>query len=499
MTKEILLVADAVSNEKGVSKEKIFEALESAISIATKKKYEGDVDIRVVIDRKLGSFDTFRRWFIVEDNGCPLANPFREIGLEAAVFRSPESNFAVGDYLEEQIESIEFCRITTQIAKQVIVQKVREAEREQVVEKFKEKIGEIVTGIIRKSGKDFVIVDIGDNADAILRKEDMLPRETFKVGDRVRALLVDASYDSKSYNLVLSRTKVDMLVALFKLEIPEIDEDLIEIKGCSRDVGLRSKISVKSNDKRIDPVGACVGMRGARVQAASTELGGERIDIISWDENPVEYVINAMAPAEIVSVVVDEDTMSMDIAVNEDSLAKAIGRNGQNIRLASQLTGWHLKVMTVDEMNNKSEAESKKYIELFVNNLDIDESTASLLFNEGFRDLQELAYVPFYEFESIDGLSKEDALAIQEKSKDKLNSAAEIAEDKIFDNIKVTHELLKLDNIDENLAYVLANSGIKSIEDLAEKSIDELIDIEGLDEKKAGDIIMSARNLCWFS
>lgn len=366
MNKEILAVVEAVSNEKALPREKIFEALESALATATKKKYEQEIDVRVEIDRKSGDFDTFRRWLIVEE----VTMPTKEITLEAARFEDESLN--VGDYVEDQIESVTFDRITTQTAKQVIVQKVREAERAMVVDQFRDQEGEIVTGVVKKVNRDNISLEIksegmAGNAEAVILREDMLPRENFRPGDRIRGVLYAVRPEARGAQLFVTRSKPEMLIELFRIEVPEIGEEVIEIKAAARDPGSRAKIAVKTNDKRIDPVGACVGMRGARVQAVSTELGGERIDIVLWDDNPAQFVINAMAPADVASIVVDEDKHTMDIAVEAGNLAQAIGRNGQNVRLASQLSGWELNVMTVDDLQAKHQAEAHAAIESLLN------------------------------------------------------------------------------------------------------------------------------------
>ncbi|MEC8207707.1 MAG: transcription termination factor NusA, partial [Pseudomonadota bacterium] len=350
---------------------------EFALATATKKKHDGEIDVRVAIDRKTGNYDTFRRWKIAEvlEDGS-LEHPYSEITLEAAQVEDP--SLQLGDYVEEQIESIKFDRITTQMAKQVIVQKVREAERALVVEEYKDQQGELVTGVVKKATRDAIILDLGNNAEAVIYRDDMLPRENFRPGDRIRGLLYEVKPEARGAQLFVTRSKPEMLMELFRIEVPEIGEEMIELRAAARDPGSRAKIAVKSNDKRIDPVGACVGMRGARVQAVSTELGGERVDIVLYDDNPAQFVINAMAPAEVASIVMDEDTHSMDIAVEADNLAQAIGRNGQNVRLASQLTGWELNVMTVDDMRAKNEAESDKLINLFTEYLDIDDEFATL-------------------------------------------------------------------------------------------------------------------------
>lgn len=495
MNKEILLVAEAVSNEKAVPREKIFEALEIALATATKKKYEGDIEVRVAIDRKTGEYETFRRWMVVEDEGQALENPFREITLEAARYENPE--IQVGEYIEDEIESVVFDRITTQTAKQVIVQKVREAERAQIVDQFLEKEGELITGVVKKSNRESVVVDLGNNADAVLFKEDLISRESFRPGDRVRALLYAVRPEARGTQLFLTRTKPDMLIELFRVEVPEIADEMIEIMGAARDPGSRAKIAVKSNDRRIDPIGACVGMRGARVQAVSNELGGERVDIVLWDDNPAQFVINAMAPADVASIIVDEDNHSMDIAVEADSLAQAIGRNGQNVRLATQLSGWELNVMTVEDMQAKHQAESAKIVNLFVSALDVDEDFAQVLADEGFTSLEEVAYVPESELLEIDGFDEEIVEALRERAKAAISTRA-LASEEALDGAEPSEDLLALEGLERHLAYVLASKGVITLEDLAEQGIDDLIEIEELTEEKAGELIMAARNICWF-
>ena len=495
MSKEILLVVDAVSNEKALPRESIFEAMETALETATKKKYEGDILVRVSIDRITGEFDTFRRWLIIED-GAEMENPYAEIGLAAAQYDAPELN--VGDYSEDQIESVKFDRVTTQTAKQVIVQKIREAERALVTEAYQEHLGEIVTGVVKKASRESVIIDLGNNAEAVIYRDDMLPRETFRPGDRVRGLLYEIKPEARGAQLFVSRTKPEMLVELFRVEVPEIGEEMLEIKGAARDPGSRAKIAVKSNDKRIDPVGACVGMRGSRVQAVSGELGGERVDIVLYDDNVAQYVINAMSPAEVASIIVDEDKGTMDIAVEEANLAMAIGRSGQNIRLASQLTGWELNVMTVADMKEKHQAENDKVLNLFIDKLDLDEDFATLLAEEGFTSLEEIAYVPTAEMLDIDGLDEEIIEALRERAKEELTTQA-LASEETLEGSEPAQDLLDLDGLERHLAFVLASRGVRTLEDLAEQGIDEISDIEELDETKAGELIMAARNICWFN
>ena len=495
MNKEILLVAEAVSNEKQVPREKIFEALEFAIASATKKKNEGEIEVRVSIDRSTGEFDTFRRWKVIPDDQAQ-ENPFAEMTLSAAQVDEPD--IQLGDYVEDQIESIVFDRITTQTAKQVIVQKVREAEREQVMEEYAERVGELITGTVKKVNRDNVIIDLGNNAEGVIYRDDMLPRETFRPGDRVRGLLYVIRPEARGAQLFISRTHPDMLVELFRIEVPEIAEETLEIKAAARDPGSRAKIAVKTNDKRLDPIGACVGMRGSRVQAVSGELGGERVDIILWDENPAQFVINAMAPAEVASIVVDEDKRTMDVAVEEGNLAQAIGRSGQNVRLASQLTGWELNVMTVNDLNAKHDEENAKVLKVFIEGLDVDEDFASVLVEEGFSTLEEVAYVPVNELLAIEGLDEEMVEELRERARAFLTTQA-LANEESLEASEPKEELLNLAGMDRHVAYLLASRGITDLEGLAEQGVDEIADIEELDEAKAGELIMAARNIVWFN
>jgi len=495
MNKEILLVAEAVSHEKQVPRKKIFEALEFALASATKKKNAGDIEVRVAIDRETGDFDTFRRWLVTED-GIEQENPYAEISISAAQIDEPD--IQLRDYVEEQIESIAFDRITTQTAKQVIVQKVREAERAQMIAEYEDRVGELVTGTVKKVNRDNIIVDLGNNAEGVIFRDDMLPRETFRPGDRVRGLLYVIRPEARGAQLFISRTHPDMLVELFRLEVPEIAEETLEIKAAARDPGARAKIAVKTNDKRLDPVGACVGMRGSRVQAVSSELGGERVDIVLWDENPAQYVINAMAPAEVASIIVDEDTKTMDVAVESDNLAQAIGRNGQNVRLAGQLTGWELNVMTIDDMNSKHQAENEKVLELFMKYLEIDDDFALMLVEEGFTTLEEVAYVPASELLEIDGLDEEIVEELRSRAKAALTTQA-LANEESLEAAEPKQELLDLEGLDRHVAYILASRGITDLEALAEQGTDEISDIEELTEEQAGALIMAARNIVWFN
>lgn len=492
MSKEILLVVESVSNEKGVPPEVIFEAIEIALATATKKRYDSEVDIRVAIDRKTGEYETFRRWTVVADEDFEF--PGMHLTLDEG--QEKDDSLEIGSTWEEQVESVAFGRIAAQTAKQVIVQKVREAERLQMVEMYRDKLGELISGTVKKSTRDSIIVDLGGNAEAVMRKDQMLPRENFRIGTRIRALLHEISTEGRGPQLMLSRACPEMLVELFRIEVPEISEEVIEIKGAARDPGLRAKIAVKTNDGRIDPVGACVGMRGARVQAVSGELGNERVDIVLWDENPVQYVINAMQPAEVASIVVDEDSASMDIAVAEDNLAQAIGRNGQNVRLASELTGWNLNVMTESDAAEKQQKESGRIVQRFVDLLGVDRALAELLVEEGFSTLEEIAYVPIDEMLAIEGMDNDVVDELRTRAEDKLLTEA-IAQEEKINGIKPADDLLNMEGMSQQLAFELASRGVVTMEDLAEQSVDELLEIEGIDEQQAGELIMTARKP-WF-
>lgn len=491
MSKEILAVVEAVSNEKAVPRERIFEALETALATSTKKKHEIEIDVRVAIDRKTGEFETFRRWLVVEN----VEHTTKEISFEAASF--DDDTVQLGDYIEDQIESVTFDRITTQTAKQVIVQKVREAERAQIVEQFIDNEGELVTGVVKKVNREAIILDLGNNAEAVILRDDQLPRENFRSGDRVRGLLYAVRPEARGFQLFITRSKPEMLAELFRVEVPEIGEELIELKGAARDPGSRAKIAVKTNDKRIDPVGACVGMRGARVQAVSGELGGERIDIVLWDDNPAQFVINAMAPADVASIIVDEDAHSMDIAVEADNLAQAIGRSGQNVRLASQLTGWELNVMTVADLQKKHQEEASASIDTFIKHLDIEQDFAEMLVEEGFSTLEEIAYVPVNELLEIDGLDEDLIDELRTRAKDALTTIA-LAQEETFEGVEPAEDLLGLPGLEREMAFKLAAKGVATLEDLADQGIDDLEGIEGLTEERAGELIMAARNICWF-
>lgn len=493
MSKEILLVADAVSNEKGVDREIIFEAIELALATAAKKRYEEESDIRVVIDRRTGDYETFRRWEVVDDDTLAILGT--QFTTEEAA--EADANLKIGDIHEEQIENVDFGRIAAQTAKQVIVQKVREAERAQIVDEYRDKVGELISGTVKKVTRDNIIVDLGNNAEGLLARDQLVGREVFRMGDRVRTFLMDVRPEARGPQLYLSRSAPGMLVELFKIEVPEISEEVIDLKGAARDPGSRAKIAVSTNDGRIDPVGACVGMRGSRVQAVSNELGNERIDIVLWDDNPAQFVINAMAPAEIESIVVDEDSSSMDVAVEDDNLAQAIGRAGQNVRLASELTGWEINVMSVAEWEEKQQAESGNYMELFVEALDVDEDVAGVLVEEGFTSLEEVAYVPLEEMLNIEGFDEDIAEELRARAKDALLTQA-LATEEAIEAAQPAEDLLTMEGMDKALAVLLASRGIPTMEDLAEQSVDELMEVDGMDEERAAALILKAREP-WFA
>ncbi len=494
MGKDILLVVDSVSNEKGVPKDTIFEALELALATATKKRYEADeVDLRVSIDRETGDYDTFRCWTVIADDE-EKEIPEAQLTLTESLEKNPA--IEIGGVWEEPVDSVEFGRIAAQTAKQVIVQKVQEAERALVVEAYLSRVGELVNGQVKKVTRDAVIVDLGNNAEALLPREHWIPREAFRVGDRLRALMTEVRPDTRGPQLMLSRTAAAMLVELFKIEVPEISDGIIEILRSARDPGSRAKIAVKTNDGRIDPVGACVGMRGSRVQAVSGELGNEKIDIVPWDDNIAQFVINVMSPAEVISIVVDEETRSMDLAVGEENLAQAIGRGGQNVKLASELTGWELNIMTEEAASEKQVQESTGLIEAFMRQLDVDEDVATVLVEEGFTTLEEVAFVPIEEMSSVEGFDEGIVEELRNRAKNALTTQ-ELANEEELDSTEPAEELLEMDGMDRRLAFILASRGIITMEDLAEQAIDDLSDIEELDDERAGQLIMTAR-APWF-
>jgi transcription termination/antitermination protein NusA len=494
VNKEILMVVDAVSNEKGVDKEVIFEALEAALASATRKKHGEEWDVRVAIDRKSGDYETFRRWKAFADDSNELEVPERELRLEDALEVDPKVE--VGGYVEQPIESVAFGRIAAQQAKQVIVQKVREAERAQVVDAYRDRVGTLVGGVVKRVDRNGIYIDLGSNAEGFVPRTDMIPREQAKPQDRIKSYLKEVRSEPRGPQLFLTRTAPEFLVELFKLEVPEVGQGLIQILGAARDPGVRAKIAVKSNDPRIDPVGACVGMRGSRVQAVSNEIAGERVDIIPYVENPAQFVINAMSPAEVMSIVVDEDSHSMDIAVSEDKLSQAIGRGGQNIRLASQLTGWDLNVMTESDAEAKSDTEAKELVANFMKQLDVDEDVATILAQEGFSTIEEIAYVPQAELAAIEEFDEVIVKELRNRARDVLLTQA-IASEETLDQSMPADDLLLLEGMSPDLALTLARRGVRTREDLAEQSVDELADIEGLAAEKAAQLIMTAR-APWF-
>ncbi len=493
MTKEILLVAEAVSNEKGVAESIIFEAIELALATATKKRYDEESDIEVTIDRSTGDYVTKRRWLVVPDDELAL------LGTQFTTEEAAEQDTSLqpGDIYEEVIDNVGFGRIAAQTAKQVIVQRVRDAEREQVVEQYMGRVGELVAGTVKKVTRDNVIVDLGNNAEGLLPRSELVGRETFRVNDRVRAILKEISTEARGPQLILSRACPEMLIELFKIEVPEISEEVIQIRAAARDPGSRAKIAVKTNDQRIDPVGACVGMRGSRVQAVSNELDNERVDIVLWDDNPAQLVINAGAPAEVESIVVDEDSGTMDVAVSEENLAQAIGRSGQNVRLAAELTEWTINVMSLEEAADKHEAEAGEVIGVFCKALDVDEDVAEILVEEGFTTLEEVAYVPLEEMTAIDGFDEDIAEELRARAKDALLTQAIASEEQLGAN-EPAEDLLTMEGMDRHLAYILSSREIVTMEDLAEQAVEDLMDIEDMTEERAGELIMTAR-APWFA
>jgi N utilization substance protein A len=493
MSKEILLVVDAVSNEKGVAKSVIFEALESALAMATVKRNNDEILARVAINRDTGAYETFRRWEVLDDEEELESEQYQMLHKDAVAINP---DIQVGEFIEEPMENVEFGRIAAQTAKQVIVQRVREAEREQVVEAYREREGELINGIVKRIERGNVYLDLGGNAEAFIAQRHMIQGETVRPGDRLRAFLYEVKPEVRGPQLFASRTIKEFLIALFELEVPEIGQELISIMGGARDPGRRAKIAVKSNDPRTDPIGACVGMRGSRVQAVSNELAGERIDIILWDENPAQFVINAMAPAEVASIVVDEERRVMDIAVEAANLSQAIGRGGQNVRLASDLTGWELNVLTIEDADKKGEEEAQKVLKNFMERLDVDEGVANVLVQEGFSNIEEVAYVPDSELLEIEEFDEEMVSELRRRARDALLTQL-IAKEEALDDNSPADDLLSLDGMTERLAYRLAEKGTRTQEELAELSVDELLEIDDMSEEEAAALIMAAR-APWF-
>jgi N utilization substance protein A len=488
MSREILLLVDALAHEKNVAREVIFTALELALASATKKKYDAGVDIRVEIDQETGEYQTFRCWTIIGEE--EYENP------EAEILKTDDraKNLEINDVIKEPVDSVEFGRIGAQAAKQVILQKVREAEREQILNDFLAKDEKLVSGQIRRMERGNAIIEVG-RLEALLPREQMIPKENLRVGDRIRAILIKVDQVARGPQLILSRIAPEFLIRLFELEVPEIEEGLLEIMSASRDPGLRSKIAVKANDQRLDPVGTCVGMRGSRVQAVTSELAGERVDIVLWSMEPAQFVINAMAPAEVMSIVVDEEKHSMDLVVDEDHLAQAIGKNGQNIRLASELTNWELNILTEEESDQKTQDEYTSSSQLFIEKLDVDEDVADILVNQGFSSIEEVAYVPIEEMNQIEEFDEDTVNELRSRARAAILTEAIANEEKIPEP---ADDLKNMDGMDVDTAKLLASKGIVTMEDLAELSVDELLDLIKLDEDKAKELIMTAR-APWFA
>ena len=490
MSKELLLVVDAVANEKGVPREVIFEAIEAALASAAKKRYlDQDVQVRVAIDPKDGSYETFRRWEVVADD-VVMESPDRQIRLMDA--EDEAEGAEVGDWIEEKIENPDFGRIAAQAAKQVIVQRVREAERAQVVDAWKDRVGELVTGVVKRAERGNIYVDLGGNAEAFIPKDKGIPRDVLRAGDRVRGYLYEVRVEPRGPQLFISRGAPEFMIELFKLEVPEVGQGLVEIKGCARDPGDRAKIAVLAHDTRTDPIGACIGMRGSRVQAVSNELNGERVDIVLWNENPASFVINAMAPAEVQSIIVDEDRHSMDLAVAEERLAQAIGKGGQNVRLASRLTGWQLNVMTAEQVQAKSDAEQATARQLFMDKLEVDEEIAAILVGEGFGTVEEIAYVPVGELLAVDGFDEDIVEELRARARDALLNEALALEEA---DEGPADDLLAIEGMDEATAHALAANGVRTSEDLSDLAADEILEfgIEGMEQERAAALILAAR------
>ncbi|MBA3998676.1 MAG: transcription termination/antitermination protein NusA [Candidatus Accumulibacter sp. 66-26] len=489
MSREILLLVDALAREKNVTKDIVFGALESALASATKKRIHDEADVRVSIDRETGDFESFRRWLVVADQDH--LSETLEIPLSEA--QEQDADVEVGDYLEEALEPIDFGRIGAQAAKQVILQKIRDAEREQILNDFLDRKEHLVTGTIKRMERGNAIVEAG-KIEALLPRDQMIPRENLRVGDRVKAYLLRIDRAARGPQLILSRTAPEFIIKLFELEVPEVDDGLLEIKAAARDAGMRAKIAVKSNDQRIDPIGTCVGMRGTRVTAVTNELAGERVDIVLWSADPAQFVIGALAPAEVTSIVVDEDKHSMDVVVNEDNLAIAIGRGGQNVRLASELTGWTINLMTEEESQTKAEAETAAIRVLLMEKLDVDEEVANILIEEGFSTLEEVAYVPLHEMLEIEAFDEATVQELRDRARNVLLTEAIATEEQIGG---VAEDMLSLEGMDKSLAAKLATHGVKTRDDLADLAIDELTEMTGVDQDRAKQLITTAR-AHWF-
>ena len=484
MQKEILLVAEAVSGEKGLPQEAIFEAIEQALATATKKRYSENSNIEVIIDPKTGDYETFRLWEVVSEEDI------EDKGIQVT---PDDQNNELGSFIKEKVENVEFGRIAAQAAKQVIVQKVREAERAQVVERYRSVLGELVNGTVKKVTREFLIIDLGEGAEAILSRNELIPGEVFRIGDRLRAVLQEEERENRGPQLALSRRCPEMVGELFKLEVPEISEQVIEIKAIARDPGSRTKIAVKTNDNRIDPVGACVGMRGSRVQAVSNELGNERLDIVIWDDDPAQLLINSMGPVEITSIVLDEAKGSMDVAVTQDTLAQAIGKSGQNVRLSSQITGWKLNVIDQETADEQIQEKSESISNILIEKLDVDEDLANTLISNGFDSLESISSSEIDVLSQIDGFDEDISNLLINRAKEVLiTMAMEVSTDD-----GESGDLMSVEGMEMTLALELTQKGINDREDLAEQSIEELTSIIDISEEDAGDLIMRAR-AHWF-
>lgn len=491
MSREVLLLVDALAREKNVDKEIVFGALEAALASATKKRFgEEEADVRVTIDRNTGEYTSYRCWEVMDDEN--FETPELHIKLEEAQKIDP--NYQLGEFVEEPLESIDFGRIGAQAAKQVIFQKIRDAEREQILADFMERSEHLVSGTVKRVERGNAIIEFG-KIEALLPRDQMIPKENLRVGDRVRAYLLRVDRTVRGPQIILSRITPQFLIKLFELEVPEIEEGLLEIVSAARDPGSRAKIAVRSNDQRIDPIGTCVGMRGSRVQGVTNELAGERVDIVLWSADPATSVINALAPAEVTSIVVDEDKHSMDVIVEEENLAQAIGRGGQNVRLASELTGWEINLLTVEESSQKNEIEFSKVRDLFIAKLDVDEDVADILVREGFNTLEEVAYVPLDEMLEIEALDEETVNELRSRARNALLNAAIVNEERVEHSIE---DLLKMEGIDENTARALASKGVGTQEQLADLDAEELVEMTGMDEGRANQLIMAAR-APWFA
>ncbi|MBK7767212.1 MAG: transcription termination/antitermination protein NusA [Sulfuritalea sp.] len=490
MSRELLLLVDALAREKNVPRDIVFGALELALASATKKRTNDEADVRVDIDRETGEFEAFRRWLVVADD--MVENPEQQIGLAAAQRQLPD--IVLEDYVEEALEPIDFGRIGAQAAKQVILQKIRDAEREQLLNDFLDRKEFLVSGTVKRMERGSAIIEAG-RIEALLPRDQMIPKENLRPGDRVRAWLMKIDRQARGPQLILSRTAPEFIMKLFELEVPEIEDGLLEIKAAARDAGMRAKIAVKSNDSRVDPIGTCVGMRGSRVTAVTNELSGERVDIILWSADPAQFVIGALAPAEVQSIVVDEEKHAMDVVVDEDNLAIAIGRGGQNVRLASELTGWTINLMTIEESQTKSEGEHSSIRALFIDKLDVDEEVANILIEEGFSTLEEVAYVPLAEMLEIEALDEATVTELRERARNVLLTEAIVDEEQLE---KVADDLLSLEGMDKPLAAKLARNGVTNRDALADLATDELTEMTGIDAERATALITVAR-AHWFA